>query len=69
MKIPKKALELAGKMATAAINLTGGEGLNFKQDPCNIIHLGHYINQLREATEQYNKHIIEWTNKEKKNEN
>ena len=56
----KEALRLAGIMADAAIRLVGGGGLNGKVFSCTISNLSACADTLRQATEDYNRHMIDW---------
>jgi hypothetical protein len=55
----QKALLLAGKMADAATNLVGGQGLNSRlPHTVNIDNFTKLAQELRKATEKYNEQII-----------
>lgn len=57
----KEALRLAGAMADAALNLVGGEGLNFRVPAAPIGGSDAAATALRLATEAYNRHMSSWS--------
>jgi hypothetical protein len=54
----KRALQLAGTMADAAVALVGGRSLNGTIGLPPIEKFSHYAMCLREAVEAYNDHIL-----------
>lgn len=59
-----KALMLAGRMADAARAVVGGQGLNFKQEPANVLSISALAERLQRAVDEYDRHIIDWSLKE-----
>jgi hypothetical protein len=57
-KLLDRALLLAGKMADAAIRVTGGQGFNFYVREPSVSQLGPLLAELRKAVEAYNAAII-----------
>jgi hypothetical protein len=57
-KLLDQALLLAGKMADAAIRVTGGQGFNFYVREPSASQLGPLLVELRKAVEAYNAAII-----------
>ena len=53
-----QALLYAGVMATSAMRLVGGQGLNGPIPPAHPDDLSARIKELRFAVEQYNEHIL-----------
>ena len=51
-------LELAGRMADAAIALTGGQGFYGYMHPATISEVSVLSDRLRKATEAYNAAIL-----------
>ena len=54
----ERLLKLAGTMADAALNVTGGQGLNFWVQPASVCSLTAACDALRKATKEYNDAIL-----------
>jgi len=55
----ERLLFLAGQMAEAAIMLVGGQGLNFKYEPCDLFNSAAPAEVLRNRVERYNDAILQ----------